>query len=241
MGNTTTSLPALPAWVEWAESITVILGVIIAIITLIIYLKEYIRHNREYAESNKRLRAESAVRMAEMLAKEIVSDFCTLDCKWKVTERCSKLVEIISQKRSLNFDFAEVDELPADVTASVDLFFAENKENEEFRTLVLGLLNKLEFISMNFVYNIAQADLVYQSMHQSFILFMQTFYLAIASLNKGIHTGPGKFYTCSIELYNRWNAKRCDKIDSYNAELKKKQEAEAVARRTGVTVGEPLK
>lgn len=91
------------------------------------------------------------------------------------------------------------------------------------------LLNKLETMSMQFNQNIADQEVVYQSLHQTFLRFVKLMYPHIASLNNEIFHQ----YYCNIKmLYNRW-------ILEYDKRLVKHEKSkEAKAARKAQAISE---
>lgn len=62
-------------------------------------------------------------------------------------------------------------------------------------------LNSLEYFCMYFNNGIAEEEVVYQSLHQSFLSMVKMLYFRIAYQNEN---GKDKYYTNIIELYNNW-------------------------------------
>lgn len=70
-----------------------------------------------------------------------------------------------------------------------------------FYSRIVSLLNELEHISMALISNIAEKDILFQSLHQSFFGFIVSFYYYICTQN----TDPSdKYYTNLIELFRIW-------------------------------------
>lgn len=73
--------------------------------------------------------------------------------------------------------------------------------NGKFLEIITDTLNKLEYFAMSFNTKIADEDVVYQSLHQSFLKMINMMYFYIAFQNVD---GKDKYYTNIIELYNKW-------------------------------------
>ena len=84
---------------------------------------------------------------------------------------------------------------------------------KELNGIIVELLNTLEFISMNFVKNIAHQDTAYQSLHQLFFCIVAILYPKIATNNID---GKDKYFTNIIALYKIWGKK-------YNKQIKKEK------------------
>ncbi len=74
----------------------------------------------------------------------------------------------------------------------------------ELNGIIVDMLNTLEYVSMNFVKNIAHRDTAYQSLHQLFFCIVAILYPRIASQNID---GKDKYCTNIIALYKIWGKK----------------------------------
>lgn len=72
----------------------------------------------------------------------------------------------------------------------------------EFEEVVSNTLNNMEYFAMNFNNNIADEEVVYQSLHQSYLRLVKMLYFYISQQNE---SGKDKYYTNVIELYVKWN------------------------------------
>lgn len=70
-----------------------------------------------------------------------------------------------------------------------------------YRSRFVEFLNTLEYFSMAFIQNVADDDVVYQSLHQTFLAMVKYFYFFIAFSNKNVEN---KYYTNISELYKLW-------------------------------------
>ena len=86
----------------------------------------------------------------------------------------------------------------------------------EFSEEKIKILNLLEYLSMNFSNGIADDNVVYQSLHQTFLGFGQYMYFDIAFMN----TRPtDKFYVNFTTLFNQWNKRYVQKCNEEKAKL----------------------
>lgn len=76
---------------------------------------------------------------------------------------------------------------------------------QEFESNISSLLNTLEWFCMNFNSGIADENIVYQSLHQTFISTVQSLYYFICIQNK--EKNSQKYFTNIIKLYNTWNTR----------------------------------
>ena len=70
--------------------------------------------------------------------------------------------------------------------------------------IVTETLNNLEFFAMHFSHEIADESVVYQSLHQTYLEIIYDLYYNIAIQNQ---FKKSKYYTNTIELYEKWNTK----------------------------------
>lgn len=89
------------------------------------------------------------------------------------------------------------------------------KYSGEFETISTNTLNQLEYFCMSFNNGIADEEIVYQSLHQSFLGLVKLLYFIIAQHNI---SGKDKYYTNIIALFNKWASRY---------ESQEKQEVEA--------------
>lgn len=90
--------------------------------------------------------------------------------------------------------------IPIDVIKNIS---AKDLQNEVWH-MMSQALNKLEYLCMYFNNNLAGNEYVYESLHQTFISYVENLYVVISYRN----TDPAqKYFTEIIKLYNTWNQK----------------------------------
>lgn len=90
------------------------------------------------------------------------------------------------------------------------------------KTAKNNVLNELEYFSMKFNVNIADEELVYQSLHQTYLSVVKLLYYDICNLNK---KDKDKYYVNIILLYNKWSKRYAEasaREKSYKDSLIKK-------------------
>ena len=100
----------------------------------------------------------------------------------------------------------------------------DNVIKQYYRSKINGVLNSLEAFSMAFVQNVADEDVVYQSLHQSYFKIVKLLYFRIAYAN---NKPTDKYFTNIIELYKIWQnklSKQQKKIDKDNQRIIQKEE-----------------
>lgn len=81
---------------------------------------------------------------------------------------------------------------------------------DEFIDVVSNTLNNMEYFAMHFNHNIADEEVVYQSLHQSYLRLVKMLYYYIAKQNK---SGKDKYFTNIIALYTSWNKRYNEKCN----------------------------
>lgn len=69
-------------------------------------------------------------------------------------------------------------------------------------SIVVDLLNSMEFFAMHFKHNTADSSVLYRSLHQTYLEIVRGMYYSIASIN---NSQESKYYTNVLELYKEWN------------------------------------
>lgn len=101
-----------------------------------------------------------------------------------------KMKEVINKiEKSMNY---KINKDLKDVLNKSIYLYLKDQEN---------LLNKIEYFSMCFVSKVADENVAYQSLHQTFIKTIEYLYPNIAMINRD---PKSKYYTNTIELYNLW-------------------------------------
>ena len=95
----------------------------------------------------------------------------------------------------------------------------ENQEKaiEIIKRIMLKNMNRLEHFSMCFISDIAEEQIVYQSLHQVFLSYVEMSYILIARMNS--NGGKDKYYTSIIELYKLWKKRYFDDLEKEDKHL----------------------
>lgn len=89
------------------------------------------------------------------------------------------------------------------------LFYYKDYLYNICNTQIIDLLNKLEAYCMYFSNGLADEEIVYQSLHQMFLITIKQLYFLISRNNKD--NGADKYYVNIIEMYNKWAKRYHDK------------------------------
>lgn len=97
---------------------------------------------------------------------------------------------------------------------NTDLPFFMGSMFNDIYLLFTDNLNRLEYFSMNFIADIADDNIVYYSLHQVFLSYVEICYFHIAEMNsKG---AKDKYYTNLIELYKKWKKRYLEAVEKEN-------------------------
>lgn len=127
------------------------------------------------------------------------------------------------------------------------LELAQDEDSTQFETYVAikeselslkieGVLNKLEYFSMNFVSGVADESVIYQSIHQSFLSNVMLLYCWISKVNT---SNCDKFYTATIWLFNKW-LEEAIRQECEETEYQQRIEHERVNQGPGIRTGRKL-
>lgn len=122
-------------------------------------------------------------------------------------------IDLLSDRSKIYSEFVEKDEQD-------DTLVLKNKSFliNDFDQDITDLLNSLEWFSMNCNYRIADEELLYQSLHQTFLSTVWMLYAFIAYNNR---SNENKLYTNIIELFNLWRDRLNGILDHANKKIYK--------------------
>ncbi|MBP3704785.1 MAG: hypothetical protein J6I98_04540 [Clostridia bacterium] len=214
-----------------------------------------------YKHQKKRARKESACKLAQYYAENVIKKYSYVSSVFKICKTLEYINKTVELDQIRNFDNEEFEMILKDKEinpkefmkkanefdpfvilncriAQIDLISDRSKIYSEFiekdekdDTLILknasflindfaqditNLLNSLEWFSMNCNYRIADEELLYQSLHQTFLSTVWMLYAFIASNNT---SNENKMYTNIIELFNLWR----DRLNGIVAHANKKK------------------
>lgn len=89
--------------------------------------------------------------------------------------------------------------------------------NVRFRTTICNTLNTLEYFAMSVNQNVAESEMLFVSLHQTFIKFIYFMYPYICKSN----IDEELYYTNIIELYRKWNDRK-NKIEDFKLKNREK-------------------
>ncbi len=100
----------------------------------------------------------------------------------------------------------------------------KNLANLRFKRLVCDTMNNLEYFAMSVNQNVAESDMLFVSLHQTYLLFIKYVYPYICNCNKD----DEYLYTNVIDLYRKWSKIKKDndilnrkKLEKHKKQLKK--------------------
>lgn len=105
-------------------------------------------------------------------------------------------------------------------------------KDDKVTSVVSDTLNNLEYFALNFNRKLANEDAIYQSIHQSYIQFVELLCIDICNANLEPNDDL-KYYTNVIKLYNLWKEKsesRSRKIEQLKANSRQKKENDEISK-----------
>lgn len=106
----------------------------------------------------------------------------------------------------------------------------------DFSQEIAGFLNQLEWFAMNCRYGLADEELMYQSLHQT---FLSTVWVLYPHISRNNVSNEDKFYTNVIWLFEKWHT-RLAGIKQEAEEKKKKLQRKADAVKPKIFSGHSL-
>ena len=94
----------------------------------------------------------------------------------------------------------------------------QKKFDSYFPLMVENTLNRLEAICINISSQAAGSEYIYNSLHQSFLQFVEILAIKISTNNTN---NVDKFYTNIIQVYNMWNKQKNKDIQKLKKTEKK--------------------
>ncbi len=110
------------------------------------------------------------------------------------------------------------EDIKAKINYNKSLLYFKKKLDYDIKEMYFKNLNKLEYIAMNFVSDIADDEIVYNSLHQLFFSYVELNYFYIAALNS--NGKKDKFYMNIIELYKKWKNKYIEDLIAEKNKIK---------------------
>lgn len=104
--------------------------------------------------------------------------------------------------------------------------------NIRFKVVLCNTMNILEYFAMSVNQNVAESEMIFVSLHQTFLSFVHYVYPYICVTNETEES----YYTNIIELYKNWNAQK-EAIDDYKRKMEQEKDK---GRKKIVKGGEPL-
>ncbi len=138
-----------------------------------------------------------------------------------------KNIDITDDKIDVHRLKSEVKKAQRDYEYNCKLSFYKDKMYSLYEGNRVDLLNKLEMNCMYFSNKLADEEVVYQSLHQLYLIVVKSLYFYIAHSNKD--TGADKYYVNIIKLYNEWQVRY------------EKKRAQDIEMDTNVHMKSPLK
>ena len=114
----------------------------------------------------------------------------------------------------------------------------QNKEVliTDFQSEIINLLNTLEWFSMNCIYNLADEEIIYQSLHQTYLAMVWMLYGFICKPNTN---NEDKYFSNTVKLFKLWNTRSIElKSETERERDKLLRQAEALHPEYS---GKPLK
>ncbi len=210
--------------VQILENISIISNFIFSFILVVVGVLGYIY----YLKVSKVNKKERSIELAKFYKDNILDKTGKID-KAFANLQINVYINKFNKRRHHNFDYHDLS-----ILSSSDINeFMNAPLQDDIKDLISDTLNYLEYFALNFVSGIADIDLIYQVLHQHYIMTIEmlSIYICIANCDED----EFKYYTNVIALYNRWkdisldrqrliNEKKVDAIDKARIASQKAKE-----------------
>lgn len=152
--------------------------------------------------------------------KILIEDFLNSEFLENKDSDYVKLISIFKSRDYKNFTKEEIND--ENEKHNFEFLVLKTRLMKDFLIKKDSVMNKLEYFAMNFSSGLADEEVVYQSLHQSYLSVVAFLYPAICKAN--VDSGQEKFYTSIIKLYNIWIERQEEKNNierTINNQMKK--------------------
>ncbi|MBQ9425684.1 MAG: DUF4760 domain-containing protein [Erysipelotrichaceae bacterium] len=184
-------------------------------------MEKYLAYFTDYdlVESYYSYIVDAYIENVDLTPEEFTKIQTLISCKWQLTKQEAEFLD--TNKLNQIDDKEERNKYLHYNQKARDIIYYKRKIKSYYYEKLIGMLNKLEYFSMTFNTNLADEEVVYPSLHQSFLKTVKYLYPHICYLNSG--ETSDKYYTHIIELYNLWK-------DRYVEDVKTNMEKEESLR-----------
>lgn len=127
------------------------------------------------------------------------------DCDWEL-DYYEK--EVLNKKDVNSVEYNKI------IEKSKNIEYYKNVLLSYFHSNITTLLNKLEVFAIQLNTNLADEEILYQSLHQTYLKTVKYLYPHICFVNS--NDAADKYYTNIIELYNVWRDRYIKELDKEN-------------------------
>lgn len=194
----------------------------------------------QYTKNVSRKQQEKASMIAQDFSNQIIEKISIISSVLLKNQEIKKMVSKISNSNLHNFTTMEIINILQDKNCfekfnnfldskktqkrykkllnSVYSKKEQEKFNSCFHVLVENTLNELEAICINISSHAAGSEYIYNSLHQSFLNFVEVLSIKISRNN---NNNVDKYFTHIIQVYNMWNAEKKKDVAKFNKTKKK--------------------
>lgn len=192
---------------SYFEQITIQQGnrdLILNIIALAVASFSVIAFYIDYRSRKSKERAEKSISIAESFAIDIIEPISIIFAFFEKFE-----IDKITRKTYFlqleDFDIEELKTIYSEEDIEKYKKMMDTNDTEyKIRSIICNTLNKLEYMCMYIVTNVADEKCIYNSLHQQFLKAISLLYFEISFTNTD---NKDKYYTNIIHVYNLWKKK----------------------------------
>lgn len=202
-------------------------NLILNIIALAVALLSVIAFYIDYKSRKSKERAEKSILIAKEFAEDIIVR-TSLIADIFAERKLTKIITKVKFSRLEDFTTEELKRLYSEediytyykTLENIDKSSDKPFDDDSIYIYASKLLNTLEYMCMYIATEVADGEVIYNSLHQTFFNIIHLLYIFIASSNTD---NKDKLYTNIICVYNNWKEiyiKACKKEEKYMRKLK---------------------
>jgi len=189
-----------------------ILAIVVSMLAFGFSLFSYIQTREMKKRENNCDKINTALQMARYYMEEIIPELSRISSEIKRNKDVDNIINRIKAQQAKLFTQEEISSI-------FDKEADREKLKEFFSTFVHhDLCNKLEYFSMAFIQNVADDDVVYQSLHQTFLYIVLMLYFPIANENTYLKEHEKRFSNLR-QLFLRWNERQYNEGEEHTQRI----------------------
>lgn len=173
------------------------------VVAIISFVSACIVYN-DYKHRKDKERAEKSIEIAKSFALNIITPISLIYAFFE-TYKLDKIINKINFLELEDFDIEELNSIyTSEDVENYKKIMNTNDPEGKISTIIGNTLNRLEYMCMYIVTEVADEKYIYSSLHQQFLSAIASLYFEISLINTD---DKDKYFTNIISVYNLWKDK----------------------------------